>query len=86
MRVILCDLQKFSHDQYVRVIGEEAQFYEKVELSELPYTISALANEYKISDVKLCGGAFAEQIAEEIMTTYNLHYSNNFNLNVEVIE
>ena len=86
MRVIACNLQMFSNDQTIQVIDTENAhiFYQKVDISELPRTICALAHQNDIEKVILSGGEYCNPWAEEIKQTYTLNFGVNKNFEVEV--
>ena len=86
MYVIICQVQPFSNDQMIYVSKDNQPYYaQKADIHELPRAISAIANEYGVSEVVLGGvTTFNNMLADEIMTTYKLNYSKN-DLEIEVL-
>lgn len=87
MRIIICDIQLFLTDQrlYVYDTEESANLYtELVSINDVPRAVSALANAFDATEVRLFGqNDFCLVEAEEIKSVYSLNYGKN-NLNVEV--
>ena len=87
MPVIYCNIQLFSCDQMIYVLGPDgkALHVRKADIEDLPRAICALASEYNSSKVALSGAqVYTLTWAEEIKTTYALNYGKN-DLEVEII-
>ena len=87
MRMIVCNIQLFSCDQFVYVLDNEGKTIHarKVDIEDLPQAICALAYEFDCNRVAISGSqVYTMAWAEEIKTAYALNYGKN-NLEVEII-
>lgn len=87
MPVIYCNIQLFSCDQMIYVLGPDgkALHVRKVDIEDLPRAICALATEYGATKVGIAGSqVYTMAWAEEIKTVYALNYGKN-DLEVEII-
>ena len=88
MRIIVCNIQPFSNDQYIQVIDMDqpgTNFCQKVDLEQLPQAVCKLAGDYEVNKVMLHGGRFCDLWACQIKETYALNYGIINNFEVEVI-
>ena len=76
----------FTNEQEVLVYHDNFSTSCKVPLERVAEVISALAKEYNISEIRICGNsAFGLGHKEEIMNTYAVNYGANTNLNIEEV-